>query len=37
MECLDKIVWIKNRFEIDCQEEMAFQIELRKDFYGNRA
>ncbi len=32
MECLDKIVWIENRFEVDCQEEMAFRIELKKGF-----
>ena len=32
MKCLDKIVWIENRFEVDCQEEMAFRIGLKKGF-----
>ena len=36
-DIFEEIIWIESRFEVDCQEETAFRIELRKDFYGNHS
>ena len=31
-DIFEEIIWIESRFEVDCQEEMAFRIELKKGF-----